>query len=109
MKVIILPQVLDYLENLVEILYQKEYFGFRESSREYVVELIERIEGDLPLTLHKPAPAYFDPHKEDMHYVWFRVNRQTTWYAFFTKYVENNTTIYLVQHIENNHTIAQYL
>ena len=32
MKVLFLPEIEKYLYELVEILYQKEYFGFRESA-----------------------------------------------------------------------------
>ncbi|MFN7423620.1 MAG: hypothetical protein ACK5QP_09475 [Chitinophagales bacterium] len=35
-----LHEVEDYLENLIEILYQKEYFGFEESSYEYVLSVV---------------------------------------------------------------------
>jgi len=39
MKVIALKAVIQYLNNLVLILYEKGYFGFKESSRDYVIEL----------------------------------------------------------------------
>ena len=109
MKVIILPEVLDYLEYLMEILYQKEYFGFRGSSRKYVLDLIEDIENDLPKIQHKQAPSYFDKYGKNMHYATFRKNKQTAWYAFFSKYNDKGNTIYLIRYIANNHTVAQYL
>ncbi|MCL2416902.1 MAG: hypothetical protein FWD02_03100 [Bacteroidales bacterium] len=48
MKVIILPEVYDYFEKLVETLYQREYFGFHDSSFNYVMGLVEEIENNLP-------------------------------------------------------------
>lgn len=39
MKILFLPEVEDYLYELIEILYSKEYFGFKESAINYVVEL----------------------------------------------------------------------
>ena len=33
MRVIVLPKVYDFLENLVIILYEKEYFGFEQAAR----------------------------------------------------------------------------
>ncbi|MDR0437651.1 MAG: hypothetical protein LBH22_05040 [Bacteroidales bacterium] len=109
MKVIILPEVQEYLDSLVPILYEKEYFGFEESAIGYVDELIANIKTSLHRLPHKPASVYFDQYEKDMHYAAFKVNPRTTWYAFFTKYSENGTTIYLIQRIENNHTIAHYL
>ena len=109
MKVIILPEVYDYFEDLMEILYQREYFGFRKSAREYVVELLDDIKINLPKVQHKQAPLYFNKYGKNMCYATFRKNKQTAWYAFFAKYNENGDTVYLVRYIANNHTVAQYL
>ena len=109
MKVIFLPKVQDYLDSLVPILYENGYFGFVETAIEYVDDLIDDIETNLFVKQHKPAPSHFDQYGKGMLYASFKKNRQTTWYAFFTKYNENGETIYLVRYINNNHTIAQHL
>jgi hypothetical protein len=111
MNVIILPEVLQYLEDLVIILYDKGYFGFKESSRSYVIELFNDIKTTLPIRTHKPAPAYFNKYGNNMDYAVFRVrkSKHTQWYVFFTIYKEYGETIYLVRYIANNHTVAQYL
>jgi len=109
MQVIILPNVLDYFNNLVTTLYEREYFGFAETALDYVTELYDDIIETLPIRLCKPAPAYFNKYGKDMEYVGFRKNKHTIWYVFFTTYLENDEEIYLVRYIANNHTIAQYL
>jgi hypothetical protein len=109
MRVIILPEVYDYFEHLMEILYQEEYFGFRSSARDYVTELLEEINLHLPTRLHKPAPPHFSRYGKGMWYAAFRRNRATTWYAFFTRYDDGGNTVYLVRHIANNHTAAQFI
>jgi hypothetical protein len=109
MKVILLPEVIEYLEDLSVILYEKKYFSFDTTAFDYVLELYDDIVLTLPIRLHKSAPNYFDRYGKNMHYATFRKNKQTTWYAFFTKYNENGETIYLVRYIANNHTIAQHL
>ena len=109
MKVIILPEVLDYFEDLMEILYQKEYFGFRESAHKYVIELVEEIENDLPIIQQKPAPTYFNRFGKNMSYAVFSRNKRTSWYVFFTVHKIGNEKIYLIRYIANNHTVAQYL
>ena len=109
MNVIFTSKVLDYLENLVVILYNKEYFGFLDASKRYVADLIDDILTTLPIRLHKPASAYFDKYGKNMKYAAFKKSKNTTWYVFFKTYQKNRETIYLVRYIANNHTIAQYL
>jgi hypothetical protein len=109
MNVKILPEVKEYLNNLVTILYEKEYFGFEEFAINYVNELLDDILTNLSAKLHRPAPEYFDKYGKNLYYACFKKNKHTTWYAFFTKYNKNDDTIYLVRYIANNHTVAQYL
>ena len=109
MSVIVLPEVLDYLDDLVIILYEKEYFGFLETSSNYAKGLLEDIKVNLPIKLHKLAPSYFYKYGKAMEYATFRKNKNTTWYVFFETYQEHEEIFYLVRYIANNHTIAQYL
>ena len=48
-KVIALPEVREYLSELIRILYEKEYFGFEESAQRYVEELGADIRHNLPI------------------------------------------------------------
>ena len=109
MNVIFIPKVLDYLENLVTILYTKEYFISLEASKKYVGELIDDILTTLPTRLHKPAPKYFDRYGKNMKYAVFKKNRRTSWYVFFKTYNKDGEKVFLIRFIANNHTIAQHL
>ena len=109
MNVLITPEVYNYLDELVTVLYEKGYFGFEEFAINYVDELLDDILANLPVKLHKPAPKYFDKYGKDLYYTSFKKNKHTTWYAFFTKYNKNGTIIYLVRYIANNYIAAQYL
>jgi hypothetical protein len=110
MKVLTTPEVKEYLNSLIFVLHEKEYFGFRESAREYVIELLEDMTKNLPIRQHKLAPERYARYGEDLHYASFARNKRTTWYAFFTKYQdESGDTIYLIRYIGNNHTVAQHL
>ena len=109
MNVIILPEVLDYLEDLVIILYEKEYFSFLETAKNYVREMLTDIKTTLPEKRHRSAPKYYEKYGKDMKYASFRKNRRTTWYAFFKTYEENGETFYLVRYIGNNHREAHHL
>jgi len=111
MKVFAIPEVHTYLEDLAQILYEKEYFSYKETARKYVIDLFDDIKKNLPTKLHKPAPLYFGKYGKDMEYAVFKKNKRTSWYAFFTIYEDEETgeDIFLVRYIGNNHTIAQYL
>jgi hypothetical protein len=107
MKVLFLPEIEKYLYELVEILYQKEYFGFRESATKYVRELVIEIIEFLPDKPKKIASDYFSRYGKNMFYTSFKRSRNTQWYVFFTIYEEEE--IYLVRYIGTNHTCSQYL
>ena len=113
MKVIFLPDVRRHFENLIPILYERGYFGYKETAQKYVTDLFDDIENNLHIqvcvNLHKPAPNYFDKYGENMEYTVFKKSKHTSWYVFFETYMENGEIVYLVRYIANNHIIAHYL
>ena len=64
MKVLATTEVIDYWENLITILYEKEYFGSEEFAQRYVDELLIEIKTNLPNQTSKPAPKRFDKFGE---------------------------------------------
>jgi hypothetical protein len=110
MRVVAIPEVMEYIESLVPLLYEKGYFGIADTAKKYVDGLYSDIQRNLPTRQHKRAPKHYTKYGEDLHYASFVKNKRTTWYAFFTKYQnENDEIIYLIRYIGNNHTEAQYL
>ena len=110
MKVLTTPEVRQYFKELSYVLYEKDYFGYLDYAERYVDELYSDIQKKLPTKPHKRAPNRYKKYGEDIHYATFTKNKRTTWYAFFTKYQdENNEIIYLIRYVANNHTDAQYL
>ena len=109
MKVIVSPQVYEYLENLVIILYENGYFGFEDSARKYVDDLYNDMTNKLPLCVKKTAPNHFDRYGKGLYYVAIPKNKHTHWYVFFKIYRKDGEEIYQVRYIANNHTAAQYL
>lgn len=107
MKVLFLPEVEEYLVELTDILYQKEYFGFKENAIQYITELVQEIVVSLPTKHKKLAPTYFGRYGDDLHYSSFKRNQNTQWYVFFTIYEKEQ--VCLVRYMGTNHTIAQYL
>lgn len=107
MRVLFLPEVEEYLFELAEILYQNEYFGFKESATQYIRNLVVEIMTSLPNKQKKVAPDYFSKYGKDMFYTNFKRSKNTQWYVFFTVYEEEQ--VYLVRYMGTNHTVSQYL
>jgi hypothetical protein len=57
MRIVFLPETLDYFNELVTILFEKEYFGFEESALKYVDDLIDQVKNSLHTKIKKPAPT----------------------------------------------------
>jgi uncharacterized protein YkuJ len=109
MKVIFIPEVRLYIQDLEYKLYLNHYFGSKESAHEYADWLLDAIQTDLHNLTHKEATPYFDRYGEGMRYVTFRKNKHTHWYVFFNTYEVDGEVVFLVRYINNNHSIAQYL
>jgi len=109
MRILAIPEVSEYLDDLVDILFEKEYFSYVEDAVDYVDELRNDIKTKLHTKIYKLAPPYFDKYGKNMKYAGFKKNKRTTWYVFFTTYLENGEKIYLIRYIANNHTVAQHL
>lgn len=109
MRIVFLPETLDYFNELTTILYEKEYFGFKESALAYVDSLLDDVRNNLHLKTAKAAPPYFERYGKGMQYATFRKSRATQWYIFFTRYKVDDEIVFLVRHISNNHVAAQFL
>ena len=122
MKVLFLPEVRLYFQQLQDTLFEKEYFGFEESAVQYVRDLILDIEKNLPAKMSKTLPAsfflcrglsplhaYFNRYGKNLRYATFRKNKHTQWYAFFNTYQDAGEIVYVIRYISNNHVISQYL
>ena len=99
------PKISEYLNNLIDILYKNGYFSYRDSAKEYVIDLRNKIELSLPV-LTPRLPRYrrkiYGKHTK---YITIRKNRHTSYYIFFLQKANE----YIVTYIGNNHTDAQYL
>lgn len=97
-------EVVAFLNELVDILFEKEYFGFKDSAKDYVEQLVTEITGTIKNKHKKTAPDYFSKYAHNLYYATYRRNK-TTWYVFF--YYTRDT--YYIRYIGNNYNIGQYL
>ncbi|AWG20279.1 hypothetical protein FFWV33_01420 [Flavobacterium faecale] len=98
-KVIFTPKVIGLLDDLVQILYKKEYFGFVETAEEYVSKIYDAVPRHIRLSTSRITPKKLS--NLGSNYVFYKSNARTTWFIFFEK-KENN---YLITGIINNHCI----
>lgn len=94
-KIVLLPEVINRLNELINILYKKEYFGFIESSFNYVDDIYDFI-----YSLHTLRYKETANRKFGQYYCSYKANRNTTWYVTFDKQDDR----FIVQYITNNHT-----
>lgn len=76
MKVLFMPEVRQYFQELQEVLFEKEYFGLEEFAVQYVRDLILDIEKTLPQRVSKVAPPFFNRYGRNLRYATFRKNRK---------------------------------
>ena len=105
MKIIYHRQVVIYLNELVDLLYEQNYFGFKESAYDYVDWIFDRIESKIAVSSAKAAPKHFSKYGKNLLYISLKRNSKTTWYVFFN-YEED---LFHIRYISNNQMIAQYL
>lgn len=98
-KVIIyLPEVEHFLNDLVDLLFEKEYFGFKEDAVLYVLKIKHYISQNISSFPAKSTPTEHRHHGEK--YIFYKANVNTTWYIFFSQ--EEQT--FFIQFITNNHS-----
>ena len=93
-----------YLDELMLLLFEEGYFGFPDSAKLYVDRLISFIEEHVGVYPGKIAPNYFRRFGQNLKYISYRVNKNTSWYFFY----QERNNIFLIRHITNNHVAAQY-
>jgi hypothetical protein len=94
---------------LIDTLYQKEYFGFLDDAKEFVSKIEQYFNTEIPklhrLGLSKEAMPYFHKYGKNLFFVAYRRTKtRTTWYAFYEVFETLNKRYYKVVHIINNHT-----
>ncbi len=97
MNVVISDEAINYLDDLIEILYKKEYFGFIESAEIYVTDIYDFIFQNIKDFPSKKTPVPLN--NLGSNYIFYNSNSRTTWYIFF----EQKGSNYLITNILNNH------
>ena len=96
-KVVFTPRAIGFLDDLVRILYKKQYFGFIETAEEYVAKIYDAVQERIQLDIHKLTPKKLK--YLGSNYIFYKANARTTWYIFF----EERNQQFLITGIINNH------
>jgi hypothetical protein len=103
-EIIFSKKVEIFLDELMLLLFEKEYFGFPDSAKLYVNRLISFMEQYIGVLPGKNAPVFFQRFGQNMKYITYQPNKRTSWYIFY----QERNNIYLVRYITNNHVAAQH-
>ena len=96
--------VLDFFNDLTYKLFDLEYFGFVESSENYIDRIVDFVEENIQNFPKRKTPLKLK--RFGNNYIFFKINLRTTWYIFF----EEQNNIFLITYILNNHCAeAKYL
>lgn len=90
-----------YLNKLVDILFYKSYFSFKENAFEYVDEIIDEISNIHIYPKRKASSLFIRNYGEDLYYINIRKNKRTSWIVYFN--FDKSEMSYKIRHIINNH------
>lgn len=94
-KIVVTNLVKEKLDELIKLLYEEEYFGFKQSAEDYVHYIVEFIYAVPTLgrknTKNKLYGSFYCTYKH---------SHNTSWYITFD--VEDE--VYLIKNIANNHS-----
>ena len=85
------------IEQLIQILFDKDYFGFKIDCHHYADKIYDFVENSINFPISKNSPVKFQKHGKK--YLKYAANKRTTWYIFF----DQKGNQFLVNHILNNH------
>jgi len=92
------PEVEDYFNELVFILFKEDYFSYLENAIIYKDKILNFIENNISTFPSRKTPKKLQSF--GTNYIFYKSNQRTTWYVFFEK-SENN---YLITNIINSHS-----
>lgn len=71
-----------YLKELIDVLFENEYFSFRDDAIEYVLKIRDYVRQNIAYPA-KETTIEFRDHGEK--YMFYKANANTTWYIFFNQ------------------------
>lgn len=98
MKIYYKSDVKTYLNELIYILFDKEYFSYVDSSKKYILRLITEIKKTIHLKQKYNTPIELKQYGSN--YKKFSISKGTTWIIFYDLIKDT----YYINYITNNHS-----
>ncbi|MCU7616808.1 hypothetical protein NZ698_06325 [Chryseobacterium sp. PBS4-4] len=86
------------INDLVDILYSRKYFGFEDYAVEYIEKIYDFIGNKISKPISRNTPQPFQ--KFGKKFLRYKANSHTFWYVFF----DQRDDKFLINHILNNHS-----
>jgi hypothetical protein len=102
--IIIKESVIQYLDDLIFVLYNNEYFGFIDSSEIFIDKLINFIYENIEIFPSKKTPIQIQ--YLGTNYIFYKSTQRTTWYIFFE---QKNKNFVITNIINNNSEEVKFL
>nr|WP_314839350.1 hypothetical protein [uncultured Flavobacterium sp.] len=96
-KVIFKEDILLYFDELISILFDREYFSYEKNAILYIDKIVDFITLEINSFPHKSTPQKL--RHLGSNYIFYKANNRTTWYIFF----ERQDSVFLITGISNNH------
>jgi len=90
-------EVIDFLDELLHVLYEKNYFSYKSSASAYVLKIYDFIEANITTFPYKKTPKALN--HLGSKYIFYKPNHNTTWFIFF----EHQGKIFRITAIINNY------
>lgn len=109
-KVIIPKEIITYLMDLADTLFEKDYYSYIEYANILIDDILD-FTHTLPHAPHynlsHTAEMRFNRYGKDLQYAFFKrkSSKHTTWYVFFTRKGDR----YIIRYITNNHKDGKYI
>ncbi len=78
MRIFYTENVILYIRELTDILYEKPYLGFKHSAKDYVTSFMKEVEKTIHLKQKHKAPSHFLKYGRGLWYVSYPRNKRTT-------------------------------
>ena len=85
------------MNDLIDILFYREYFIYIENAEKYIVDLKNEIENYIDVKQQFASPKKLQNFGK--FYIIISLNNRTSWFVFFDK----RDNRFLIQYITNNH------
>ena len=109
-KVIIPKEIITYLMDLADTLFEKDYYSYIEYANILIDDILD-FTHTLPHAPHYNLPhtaeMRFNRYGKDLQYAFFKrkSSKHTTWYVFFNRKGDR----YIIRYITNNHKDGKYI